>query len=161
MLIGEDGKGGLVKVLKEEGVSISRKTPVADVITNLIRYMPEEDLQRYSKAMYNETSIHLGDFDRLAVDIGDLLAADASRAGSTLSVWSQVQRAVDAGTIVGTKTLDSALKNKELQDAANKELKDMNKSKPFAYGQSIWKRLLVSSPSTTSANVMGYSIFCR
>lgn len=159
MLIGEDGKGGLVKVLKEEGVSISRKTPVADVITNLIRYMPEEDLQRYSKAMYNETSIHLGDFDRLAVDIGDLLAADASRAGSTLSVWSQVQRAVDAGTIVGTKTLDSALKNKELQDAANKELKDMKKSKPFAYGQSIWKRLLVSSPSTTSANVMGYSLF--
>ena len=159
MLIGEDGKGGLVKVLKEEGVSISRKTPVSDVMTNLIRYMPEEDLQKYSKAIYGETSIHLGDFDRLAVDIGDILAADASRAGSTLSVWSQVQRAVDAGTIVGTKALDSALRNKELQDAATKELKEMQASKPFAYGQSIWKRLLVSSPATTSANVMGYSLF--
>ena len=159
MLIGDDGKGGIVKVLKDEGVSISRKTPVADVITNLICYMPEEDLQKYSKAMYNETGIHLGDFDRLAVDIGDILASDASRAGSTLSVWSQVQRAVDAGTIVGTKTLDSALKSKELAAAAGKELQEMKRSKPFSYGQSIWKRLLVSSPATTSANVMGYSLF--
>jgi len=40
-----------------------------------------------------------------------------------------------------------------------KEAAEAGKSRPFAYGQSIWKRLLVSSPATTMANVQGFATY--
>ena len=38
-------------------------------------------------------------------------------------------------------------------------MKNAKKSQKYKYGQSVWKRLLVSSPATTAVNVAGFSQF--
>jgi hypothetical protein len=87
-----DEIGGLVKVLKDNGVHPKRNTLVSDIMTNVIRYMPQDDLQDLSKSLKEVIHIDLSDTADLGMTIGDVLAADISRAGSTLSVMSQVRQ---------------------------------------------------------------------
>ena len=73
----------------------------------------------------------------------------------SLAVMSQMKRIVNSGIVAaGDKT------KKTLEDdiaEATKEVDQMNKSQPLKYGQSVWKRLLVSSPATTMINVAGFA----
>lgn len=156
IMLGEDGKGGLAKVMRDNGIKLRRDATVSDLMTNVIRYMPEEQLLEVSKSIHSATGIHLGDLDNLAVNIGDIMARDISRAGGTLSVMSQVRRAIDGGVVSGNEILSETLNNKAIRDSLDSEFAIVRNSKPFAYGQNVWKRLLVSSPSTTAANVMGF-----
>ena len=156
IMLGEDGKGGLAKIMRDNGIKLRRDATVSDLMTNVIRYMPEEQLLEVSKSIHNATGIHLGDLDNLAVNIGDIMARDISRAGGTLSVMSQVRRAIDGGVVSGNEILSETLNNKEIRDSLESEFAIVRNARPFTYGQNVWKRLLVSSPSTTAANVMGF-----
>ena len=154
--------GGLAKIFNENGIKFSKKTKVSDVMTNLLQYMPEEELKEISKLFKKETSIDLGTTATLAVDLGDIIAATTSGAGSTLSVMAAVRRATDAGVVSGNEILTQTLAAKEVRD--NLDEKGMlaaitRKAKVGAYAQNIWKRLLVSSPATTAANVAGFAQF--
>jgi len=154
-----DEIGGLVKLLKDSGVHPKRSTTVSDIMTNVIRYMPQEDLQDLSKSLKEVIHIDLSDTADLGMTIGDVLAADISRAGSTLSVMSQVRRALHGGVVAGNDRLVSDIASAEARELMGKEAAEAKKSRPFAYGQSIWKRLLVSSPATTMANVQGFATY--
>ena len=154
-----DEIGGLVKVLKDNGVHPKRNTLVSDIMTNVIRYMPQDDLQDLSKSLKEVIHIDLSDTADLGMTIGDVLAADISRAGSTLSVMSQVRRALHGGVVAGNDRFVNDVAQAEARDLMGKEAAQAGKSRPFAYGQSIWKRLLVSSPATTMANVQGFATY--
>ena len=153
--------GGLAKIFNENGVKFSKKTKVSDVMTNLLQYMPEEELKVLSKLFKKETSIDLGSTASLPVELGDIIAATTSGAGSTLSVMASVRRATDAGVVSGNEILSKTLASKEVRDTLEEEgiLGVTKKVKVGAYAQNIWKRLLVSSPATTAANVAGYAQF--
>ena len=159
ILFGADGKSGLQKVYIDNGIKLKRNTTVSDMATNIIKHMDDDYLQDLSEVMYDVSSIHLGDLDGLAVDIGDVMAREISRAGGTLSVMSQFRRAIDGGVVSGNEILTDSLNNKAVRDTLESEFKLAKKAKPFTYGQSVWKRLLVSSPATTAANVMGFGQF--
>ena len=159
ILFGADGKGGLQKIFIDNGIKLKRNTTVSDMATNIIRHMDDDYLQDLSETMYDVSNIHLGDLDGLAVDIGDVMAREISRAGGTLSVMSQFRRAIDGGVVSGNEILTDSLNNKAVRDTLESEFKLAKKAKPFTYGQSVWKRLLVSSPATTAANVMGFGQF--
>ena len=154
-----DEIGGLVKVLKDNGVHPKRNTLVSDIMTNVIRYMPQDDLQDLSKSLKEVIHIDLSDTADLGMTIGDVLAADISRAGSTLSVMSQVRRALHGGVVAGNDRFVNDVAQAEARELMGKEAAEAGKSRPFAYGQSIWKRLLVSSPATTMANVQGFATY--
>jgi hypothetical protein len=154
-----DEIGGLVKVLKDNGIHPKRNTLVSDIMTNVIRYMPQDDLQDLSKSLKEVIHIDLSDTADLGMTIGDVLAADISRAGSTLSVMSQVRRALHGGVVAGNDRFVNDVAQAEARDLMGKEAAEAGKSRPFAYGQSIWKRLLVSSPATTMANVQGFATY--
>ena len=153
--------GGLAKIFNENGIKFSKKTKVSDVMTNLLQYMPEEELKEISKLFKKETSIDLGTTATLAVDLGDIIAATTSGAGSTLSVMAAVRRATDAGVVSGNEILATALEQKEVRDTLEKEgiLGVTKRAKGLGYAQNVWKRLLVSSPATTAANVAGFAQF--
>ncbi len=153
--------GGLAKIFNENGIKFSKKTKVSDVMTNLLQYMPEEELKEISKLFKNETSIDLGTTATLAVDLGDIIAATTSGAGSTLSVMAAVRRATDAGVVSGNEILATALEQKEVRDTLEKEglFGTTKRAKGLGYAQNVWKRLLVSSPATTAANVAGFAQF--
>ena len=156
--------GGLAKIFKDNGVKFSKKTKISDVMTNLLHYMDKDDLTEISDLFRQHTNIELGTLHSLPVELGDVISATVSGAGSTLSVMSSVRRAVDGGVVSGNELLVETLNSKEVQDELAKEFgKDIMAGKKTpkygAYIQNIWKRLLVSSPATTAANVAGFAQF--
>ena len=157
IMFGSDGESGLVKIFKEKGFKLSRNKTVSDVITNVARFIPEEDLAAINKDMIKYTGIQLGELSETGVQLGDLLAKDISTAGSILNVQSQVRKALDTTIVTASNKMQQTFDNIETKEAITRELKRAEKSEPFRYGQSVWKRLLVSSPATTMINVAGFS----
>ena len=156
IMLGADGKGGLAKLMNDRGLKIHSNKLTADVVTNVVRFLPEEDLIKINKAMGKYTELTLGELaDTKGINLRDLLAKDSSEAGKILNVLSQTKRIVNSGIVAaGDKT------KKTLEDdiaEATKEVDKMDKSQPLKYGQSVWKRLLVSSPATTMINVAGFA----
>ena len=156
IMLGADGKGGLAKLMHDRGMKIHSNKMTSDVVTNVVRFLPEEDLEKINKAMGKYTELTLGEVaDTKLINLRDLIAKDLSEAGKSLAVMSQVKRIVNSGIVAaGDKT------KKTLEDdiaEATKEVDQMNKSQPLKYGQSVWKRLLVSSPATTMINVAGFA----
>ena len=158
IVIGEDGKSGLAKLLNEKGMKIHSKVKVADVISNVARFIPEEDLVEINKAMGKYTDLKLGELTEDGrLDLRDLIAKEASEAGKSLAVFSQAKNLVNTGLVaVGDKNKRIMTIEEEMEEALN-EVDKLQKAEPFKYGQSVWKRLLVSSPATTMINVAGFS----
>ena len=155
IVVGADGKSGLAKLLHEKGMKIHSKTKVADVISNVARFIPQEDLASINKAMGKYTDLKIGDVtEDGGLQLRDLIAKEASEAGKSLAVFSQAKRLVNTGLVAIS---DKSKKNIEDEmEEAFAEVNKLKKSEPLKYGQSIWKRLLVSSPATTMINVAGF-----
>ena len=68
---------------------------------------------------------------------------------------SQARKLIDGG-IVAAGDKNKRTFEDDIADAVREQNK-MKKSEPLKYGQSVWKRLLVSSPATTMINVAGFS----
>ena len=159
IMLGDGNKGGVVEVFRDKGIKIRRDTKVSDIMTNLLRFMPEEELQEISGLFRSRVGVTLGEAADLGVEIGEIIAADVSRAGRKLAVMSQVRRTIDGGVVAGNEILKETLNSKELRDTLESEFEVARKAKRFSYGQNVWKRMLVSSPATTAANVMGFGQF--
>ena len=160
IMLGSDGKGGLAKIYKDKGIVMGREKHLSDLMTNLTRYMPAEDLIEINKQMAKHAGIDLGQLSTSKIQIGDLVAKRINEAGKTLNVMSQVRKTLDSGIVAGSKKIGNQLDQiEEMDEAAKKAIDRGMKSKKYAWGQSIWKRMLVSSPATTALNVQGYGMF--
>jgi len=146
--------GGLTDIAIEAGIKINKKTPVGDVLTNMVRYLPEEDYIEISKLIEGSTAIKLGEIVNSPVELGDIIASSISDLGRSMSVLSQSRRRINDAVVAGNDVLLAATgfdDGKKLDDAIN--------SQPFGYAQNVWKRLLVSSPATTALNLAGFGAF--
>ena len=123
--------------------------------SNVARFIPEQDLVAINKAMGKYTDLKLGEItEEGGLQLRDLIAKEASEAGKSLAVFSQAKRLVNTGLVAIS---DKSKKNIEDEmEEAFAEVNKLKKSEPLKYGQSIWKRLLVSSPATTMINVAGF-----
>ena len=153
IIIGEDGKGGIGKVIKDEGYKIDRNMKTSDFVTNVIRFMPFEDVEKANTLIKKHTSINLGDFDEVGINLSDLVAARISDAGKQLNVMSQLRKTLDVSLVRATTSLDATLENVEKNTTVSE------KKEYLKYTQGVWKRLLVSSPATTALNVVGFGQF--
>ena len=156
IMLGEDGKGGLAKIFKDKNKRLSRKRTVSDVMTNVATFLPEEDLADINKLLMKRAQFQIGELAEDGTRLGDLLAKDISAAGQTLNVMSQVRRTLDSSLVAASERLTKTLDEVESKEAIGRELKDAKKAETLRYGQSVWKRLLVSSPATTAVNVAGF-----
>ena len=154
IMIGSDGKSGLAKVFKDNGFKIGREKHLSDVMTNVARSMPQEELTRINKELNKYTGLSLGDMSGSQITMSDMLASEINRSAKTLNVMSQVRKTLDAGIVASNDKMAATLDEIEAKEAIAKELKKADK---LRYGQSVWKRLLVSSPATTAINVAGFS----
>jgi len=159
IMLGSDNKSGLAKIFKDSGYKIGREKHISDVMTNVARFLPDEELARINKEMQKYTGIQIGELTEDRTAIGDLIAKRINEAGKTLNVMSQVRKTLDAGIIASSDKLTRTLDEVEAKEAIGKELRKAEKSDKFRYGQSVWKRLLVSSPATTAINVAGFAQF--
>ena len=158
IILGEDGTGknsGLVKVYKDAGIPMTRGMTVSDAITNTVRYLPQKELDEIN-SMLKPTHVYVGELGDSRARLADLVASEANRAGSVLNVFSQAKRALDVNIVKGADALEKATEGVIEREAKGAMT---SKTKNLEYGQNLWRRLLVSSPATTAANVSGFAQF--
>ena len=156
IIMGEDGTGkknGLVKVYSDAGIPMTKNMTISDAITNTVRYLPQKELDEIN-SMLKPTHVYVGELGDSRARLGDLIASEANRAGSVLNVFSQAKRALDVSIVKSADVLERAT-----EGVIARESEKAMVSKNLEYGQNIWRRLLVSSPATTAANVSGFAQF--
>ena len=159
IMLGEDKKGGLAKLFADKGYKLGKEKHLSDVMTNLARFMDDATISEINEGMAKYTGITIGELTEDKSAIGDFMAKKINEAGKTLNVMSQVRRVTNAGIVASQNKLASTISEIDAKEAITKELKNAKKSQKYKYGQSVWKRLLVSSPATTAVNVAGFSQF--
>ena len=155
VMLGDDGKGGLAKIFKDQGIPLPKDVPVSAVMTDVVSKLPKETLEAIN-ANLKVSGITLGQTTEVAQNLQSLLAVEVSKGGKVLNVMSQVSKVLDGAMLYGHEIIDgqvNALKNLEKEAALAK------RAKYGQYGQNVWRRLLVSSPATTAVNVMGFGQF--
>lgn len=157
IMLGENGKGGLAKVLKQSGVRINKNLTVSDLMTNVVRQLPEKDLVEINAKLEARTGITLGRTSEMGQNLGDLLAKDIRGSAQSLNVMSQVAKTLNSGLMHGNNIIDGIVKSQDTADDIAKEAANLKRSQPIAYAQSVWRRMLVSSPATSMINLVGFT----
>ena len=156
IVLGSDGKGkkdGLVKLYKDAGLKMPADMRISDVLSNVVLHMPQKELDEIN-TLLKPTHMNLGEISESRAKLSDLVANESNRAGQVLNVFSQAKRLVDSNVVVGDDIMREAT-----ETILEREAEEASKLKGVAYGQNIWRRLLVSSPATTAANVAGFSSY--
>ena len=73
-----------------------------------------------------------------------------------LNVASQLRRTLDTSIVAAQDAISDTMDSVVAKEAVKGELK---RAESLRYGQSVWKRMLVSSPATTAVNVFGFGQF--
>ena len=147
--------GGIAKVMKDNDLKLSRKTTISDLMTNVVRNM-DDDLLEEINDQIKGAGITFGDLSGNQVQLSQLLAGKISDAGATLNVASQLRRTLDTSIVAAQDAISDTMGSVVAKEAVEGELK---RAESLRYGQSVWKRMLVSSPATTAVNVFGFGQF--
>lgn len=158
ILFGEDNASGLAKLFVDSGYRMPRKATISDVITNVALILPEEELARINAKIEPLAGFTLGDLAGNKTSVSDFLAKTASDAGKNLNAFGQLKKMLNTSVMASNETLAARMLEPGSKEAVEAE-KAASKADVLSYGQSVWKRLLVSSPATTALNVAGYSQF--
>ena len=148
IMFGEDGNSGVVGLYIDRGIKIPKRMTVSDLMTSMVKSMDEKDLMEINKDLA-ATGIKLGEMSEVGTNLQDLLALEISKAGQVLNVMSQARRTIDAGIVRGQKLIEEQTKE------ATEEAGD--KAQYAKYAQSLWRRMLVSSPATSAVNLLGFA----
>jgi len=147
--------GGLAKVFKENGIKFDRNTTISNVMSNVARSIDEATLEQINNQIKG-AGITFGDMSGNQAQLSQLLAGKISDAGSTLNVMSQLRRTLDTSIVAAQDAISETMDSVAAKEAVKGELK---RAESLRYGQSVWKRMLVSSPATTAVNVFGFGQF--
>ena len=160
IMLGPDGNSGLAGMLRDQGIRITRNRHVSDVMTNIIRQLPEEQLIKINQKLEPLTGLTLGEASQMGQRLSDLLAKDINRSGRVLNVMSQVKKTINAGAVHSSNMMDAIARRSDIEEEINKETNFLQRASNVGmYSQSVWRRLLVSSPATSMINVAGFSQF--
>ena len=151
----EETLGGIAKVMKANGIRMTRKMTVSDLMTNVVRNFDDDAILEINQALKG-AGFQVGDLTGNQGKVSDLLARKLSQAGATLNVQSQLRKMLDSSIVAAQDALASTIDNIDAKQEIGKELK---RAQRLRYGQSVWKRMLVSSPATTAINVFGFGQF--
>ena len=150
--------GGIADIAVESGIklkegSLKNKT-VSDIMTNIIRYMPEEDFVEIRDLLQESMGgIHAGTLALSPIKFGDVVASTISGYATGLGTMGLIAQRLNKTVIGGNRILANAV-----TDAEKKKVEEAI-SQPLGYAQNVWKRLLVSSPATTALNLAGFGTF--
>lgn len=156
IMLGEDEKSGLAKIFKDNNMRLGRNDTVSDVMTNLVRQLPQDELDVINDKLTKTIGVTLGETSEARISLGDLLAKDIRTSAQMMNTMSQVRKTIDGGLAHATAMIDNITKRGDISEAIAEEKAKAGRAKIGQYGQSVWRRLLVSSPATTAVNVMGF-----
>ena len=156
IFLGVDGTGktgGLARVFADAGKPLPKDKLLADTLTNITKDMPQKDLKDINEILKN-TSITLGDMASAPGNLAGLASKSAHEAGQILNTLSQTRKIINGGILRADDTLTD-----QVTGVIKGEEGVENSPRYAAHLQSVWKRMLVSSPATTSVNVAGFTQF--
>ena len=149
--------GGIADIAVESGVKLGsdnvKGKTVSDLMTNIIRYMPEEDFLEIHNLVEAATGLHVGTIAASPVIFADVVASTIDGYARGLGTMGIIAQRINKTVIGGNKILGNAV------TAAEKKKVEEAIAQPLGYAQNVWKRLLVSSPATTAANLAGFGAF--
>ena len=148
----EDGDiKGVLSVYKDKGLRPPSQIRISDLLGNLLADLEPDQVNAISNELKG-LGIQLGDGTKFsAVTLGDLYSASVSQAGALLNVSSQASKYLDYGVIRATKAMDDEAEELVAEAGGEQQV--------FAYGQSLWRRLLVSNPATSMVNIAGFGMY--
>ena len=160
IMLGQDGRGGLAKLMRDRGIRITRNRTVSDVMTDIVAQLPADRLAEINAKIEPMTGLTLGETTGAGMRLADLFAKDINVAGRTLNVMSQVKKTINSGVVHGSNMMDAIARRADVEEEVNKEMGALQRAfRTGEYMQSVWRRLLVSSPATSMINVAGYTQF--
>ena len=160
VMMGSNGRGGLAQLMRDKGIRITRNRTVSDVMTNIISQLPQDKLKQINDKLEPMTGLTLGDTAFMGQRLADLFAKDINVAGRTLNVMAQSKKTINSGVVHGNNLMDAIARRDEVVEKINVEMGLLQKAGNLGqYTQSVWRRLLVSSPATSMVNVAGYAQF--
>ena len=144
----------IISMAEEAGAKFRPNMNNAQKYAKAFQYLDPKTLEEVSNLTKEKFGVYLGDaLDTLnfSTNLGYRVAKTASQAGKDLAVFQRAQNELDSAIVEGTsKALDRG------EAFGRFGRKTLQKSGKLGYAQNIWKRLLVSAPQTTAANVFGF-----
>jgi len=144
----------IISMAEEAGAKFRANMNNAQKYAKAFQYLSPKTLKEVSDLTKRKFGVYLGDaLDTLnfSTNLGYRVARSASESGKDLAVFQRAQNDIDEALVLGTK---------KAVDEQNKVgrfgKKALPKSGIFGYTQNVWKRMLVSAPQTTAANVYGF-----
>ena len=128
---------------------------VSDLMTNVVRNLDDASINDINQKLVG-AGFQVGDLTGNQGKVSDLLARKLSEAGATLNVQSQLRKVLDSSIVAAQDVIAAQVDTIDAKEEIGKELK---RAQRLRYGQSVWKRMLVSSPATTAINVFGFGQF--
>ena len=144
----------IISMAEEAGAKFRPNMNNAQKYAKAFQYMSPETLKEVSDLTKQKFGVYLGDaLDTLnfSTNLGYRVARSASEAGQDLAVFQRAQNDIDEALVLGT---DKVLEEQGKFGRFGKKV--LPKSGIAGYTQNVWKRLLVSAPQTTAANVYGF-----
>ena len=148
----------ILDTLDELEISLPSGMSEGGKIAYVLQQMSEGGASQLGKIVYHDTGIHLGETaDILARNLSTVVSRSIQNAAQSLA-------AVQGSAINSSKALASGNVKFKLNetDALIEEAVELMQETPQgsvinpSYIQNTWKRLLVSAPQTTAANVLGF-----
>jgi len=155
IFLGADGKGGLAKAYKDIGMPMTDEKHITDYATNIAMLLDPKELKRINKIIEPLAGFTLGEMADNRT-IASVLARTMSDSGKNLNVAGQFKKMINMGLMSTDSKVNALVESGNT--LIEGEAKKLNSNK-LAYAQSVWKRLLVSSPQTTALNVVGFGQF--
>ncbi len=162
----------IVSMAEEAGAKFKPNMNNAQKYARAFQYLTPETLKEMSALTKDKFGIYLGDaldVNNFATQLGHRVAFTASNVGKNLGVFRRGQNELDIALVgatekflEGSSLTGAARKLDPEEEFAKKDYKGRFGRKALAqsgklqYAQNIWKRLLVSAPQTTAANVFGW-----
>jgi len=148
--------GNIVNLVESQGPVFRANMNPAQKYALSFQYLDKETLTEISELTKNKFGIYLGevlDAHRFATNLGKKVAASVSEGAKKIRT-TQLDR-LKTDDALNKATLDY-LNKSSLARRTRTDTPESLVARSSGYLQNIWKRMLVSAPQTTAANVFGF-----
>ena len=159
----------IVSMAEEAGARFKSNMNNAQKYAKAFQYLSPDTLKEMSNLTKDKFGVYLGDvldIYNFSTQLGHRVARTAHEAGKDLGVFRRAQQELDIALVGATEKFLEGSTGQARKLTAEEELvkgnvgrfgrKALAGSGYAEYTQNVWKRLLVSAPQTTAANVFGW-----
>ena len=149
----------IVRLVESEGAVFRSNMNPTQKYARAFQFLEKETLQEISDLTKQKFGVYLGEVidDGLgfATDLGKKVAASVSESAKRMQVTQLTRLKTDEALVQGVFEVAEGLSDFQKRTKAL-GVPQSAAARYTGYAQNVWKRMLVSAPQTTAANVFGF-----